>query len=76
MKQFAEKHALWMGAVEAMAQLDALLSLACAAAFGADGEPMCRPTFLGAYLAVGVGCPELVETMWWLAVASTSVLGC
>lgn len=29
-----------------MAELDALMALAYAAQFGADGAPMCRPTFV------------------------------
>ena len=46
MQRFTASHALWQRAVSAMAQLDALMSLASAAAF-AD-VPMCRPTFLPA----------------------------
>jgi len=44
LRLFSEQHALWHRAVAAVAQLDALMSLAAAAAF-ADG-PMCRPQFI------------------------------
>jgi len=44
LRLFSEQHALWHRAVAAVAHLDALMSLAAAAAF-ADG-PMCRPEFI------------------------------
>ena len=44
LRLFAEQHALWQRAVAAMAHLDALMSLAGAAALS-DG-PMCRPEFI------------------------------
>ena len=44
MLRFASSHALWGRVVSAMAHLDALMSLASAAAFS-EGA-MCRPSFL------------------------------
>ncbi|KAL3143314.1 hypothetical protein ABBQ38_002153 [Trebouxia sp. C0009 RCD-2024] len=44
--RFASQAGLWQRAVKAMAELDALMALAYAAQFGADGAPMCRPTFV------------------------------
>ena len=44
LRLFSEQHALWQRAVAAMAHLDALMSLAGAAALS-DG-PMCRPDFI------------------------------
>ena len=44
LRLFSEQHALWHRAVAAVAHLDALMSLAAAAAF-ADGS-MCRPQFI------------------------------
>jgi DNA mismatch repair ATPase MutS len=44
LRLFSEQHALWQRAVAAMAHLDALMSLAGAAALS-DG-PMCRPEFV------------------------------
>ena len=41
--KFAEQHPTWLAAVEAVAELDALMSLAVAAASG-DGD-MCRCAF-------------------------------
>jgi hypothetical protein len=40
LQRFSERRAVWLAAVEAAAQLDALMSLAMAAASG-DGD-MCR----------------------------------
>ena len=44
--QFARHAGLWQAAVKAMAELDALMSLAYAAQFAGDGAPMCRPNFV------------------------------
>ena len=44
LRQFAERREVWAAAIEAVAQLDALMSLAVAAACG-DG-PMVRPTLV------------------------------
>ena len=44
MRQFASRKALWDAAVDCMAQLDALMSLAVAAACGSG--TMCRPTLV------------------------------
>ena len=44
MRQFAGRKALWDAAVDCMAQLDALMSLAVAAACGSG--TMCRPTLV------------------------------
>ncbi len=41
MQSFSERKALWAAAVDCMAQLDALMSLAVAAACGSG--TMCRP---------------------------------
>lgn len=40
LQKFTKQHSLWLAAVEAIAELDALMSLAVAAASG-DGS-MCR----------------------------------
>jgi hypothetical protein len=45
-RRFAAEHGAWEGALDAAADLDALMSLAaCAEAGGAQG-PMCRPRLL------------------------------
>lgn len=45
MKRFAAEQALWSGAVVAMSELDALMSLATAADSASAWGPVCRPTF-------------------------------
>ncbi len=41
--RFVSHKSLWVGLVEAVAELDALLSLAAHALAPPDGGPMCRP---------------------------------
>ena len=48
LKRFAEQQAVWTGAVAAMAQLDALMSLSAAAEQCSAWGPVCRPVFLPA----------------------------
>lgn len=55
MQRFASSHALWGRMVSAMAHLDALMSLASAAAFS-EGT-MCRPSFLPAPTPGGGSSP-------------------
>lgn len=53
MSVFAESRGVWCAAVECMAQLDTLMSLAIAADCGSG--PMCRPTFVVPLLSVNNG---------------------
>jgi len=46
--QFAKSHAVWEAAVDAVAELDALMSLAAVADVGSAHGPMCRPTLVEA----------------------------
>lgn len=46
--KFAEQQAVWNGAVAAMAELDALMSLAAAAEQASAYGPVCRPSFVAA----------------------------
>lgn len=46
MQQFAREHAVWEAAVEAVAELDALMSLAAVADVGSSQGPMCRPKLI------------------------------
>ena len=48
MRQFAESHAVWEAAVDAVAELDALMSLASVADIFSIAGPMCRPKFVEA----------------------------
>ncbi len=52
LRKFAEDHRAWLAAVEAMAELDALMSLAIAAASG-DGD-MCRRVLSNLSLGCGL----------------------
>ena len=45
LRRFASQAELWTAAVDTLAQIDALMSLASAAQFGTGG-PLCRPVFL------------------------------
>ncbi len=47
-RRFAREHAVWEAAVEAMAELDALMSLAAVADVGSAQGPMCRPRLVPA----------------------------
>lgn len=47
-RRFAREHAVWEAAVEAMAELDALMSLAAVADVGSSQGPMCRPRLVPA----------------------------
>lgn len=42
-RRFAREHAAWEAAVQAVAELDALMSLAAVADVGSSQGPMCRP---------------------------------
>ena len=42
-RRFAREHAAWEEAVQAVAELDALMSLAAVADVGSSQGPMCRP---------------------------------
>ena len=46
LRRFASQADLWTAAVDTLAQIDALMSLASAAQFGTDGQALCRPVFL------------------------------
>ena len=46
LRRFASQADLWTAAVDTLAQIDALMSLASAAQFGTDGGPLCRPVFV------------------------------
>ena len=43
MRQFAKSHGVWEAAVDAVAELDALMSLAAVADIFSIYGPMCRP---------------------------------
>lgn len=45
-RRFAREHAVWEAAVEAIAELDALMSLAAVAEVSTSQGPMCRPKLL------------------------------
>ena len=46
LQRFSEHRAVWGGVVEAMAQVDALSSLAAAANDASAHGPVCRPQFI------------------------------
>jgi hypothetical protein len=46
LRKFSVQKDIWTGAVDALAQVDALMSLAAAAELGGTHGAMCRPTFL------------------------------
>ena len=48
MRQFAKSHAVWEAAVDAVAELDALMSLAAVADMFSVYGPMCRPKLVEA----------------------------
>ena len=48
MRQFAKSHTVWEAAVDAVAELDALMSLAAVADVGSAYGPMCRPRLIEA----------------------------
>ena len=48
MQRFAAEHGVWQAALEAVAELDALMSLAHAADMGTAAGPMCRPRLVPA----------------------------
>ena len=48
MRQFAKSHTVWEAAVDAVAELDAMMSLACAADVFSVYGPMCRPRLIEA----------------------------
>jgi len=66
LQRFAERHKLWLAAVEAVAELDALMSLAIAAASG-DGD-MCRSACL-----CHCFCQCLTHGTTWSAVPGMAV---
>lgn len=47
-RQFAKSHAVWEAAVDAVAELDALMSLASVAGMFSVSGPMCRPKLVEA----------------------------
>ena len=49
MRQFAKSHTVWEAAVDAVAELDAMMSLACVADMGSVYGPMCRPRLMEAH---------------------------
>lgn len=46
LRKFSAQKDIWTGAVDALAQVDALMSLAAAAELGGTHGDMCRPNFL------------------------------
>ena len=48
LQRFSQHRAVWGGVVEAMAQVDALASLAAAAVDASAQGPVCRPEFVSA----------------------------
>ncbi len=58
-RQFAKSHTVWEAAVDAVAELDALMSLAAVADFGSIYGPMCRPRLIEASSSQQVGRPFL-----------------
>lgn len=45
-RQFARSHSVWEAAVDVVAELDALMSLAAVADVGSAHGPMCRPKLI------------------------------
>ena len=46
MRQFARSYSVWEAAVDVIAELDALMSLAAVADVGSAHGPMCRPKLI------------------------------